>query len=199
MSELAPDPVSLVERLHSFFHVELAGDSELAGQYDLDPAGTLAEHFTDLTPADLDDAMRLASENTTASYTEFGGDSAAQLDGESPFAFAFRANYEAAGAGAEVEPGPDGGAAFDPLAAMDGGLDFGSGLSSYADADPTFDGSDGGEVPGQDIAGQDVGSLPEPAPATNDTGDTGGSWDGGLHEDPALDADDGQFDTGLDG
>lgn len=229
MSELSSEPASLVERLHSFFHVELPGNSELATQYALDPSGTLAEHFADLTPADLDDAVRLVSENTTADYADAAGDaggSEPQFEGESPFAYAFRANYEPATDGGQadsdlhaVDHGLDGvqdlgageGFGSDLQAALDGAPDFGSGLASYAEADPTFgdagaDGDgDGADGDGHDLgpdtghdAGHDPGDLGELGPDHDaDGGEADPSWDGDLHEDPALDAGDGHFDPGL--
>lgn len=222
MSELSPEPASLVERLHSFFHVELPGNPELASQYALDPSGTLAEHFADLTPADLDDAVRLVSENTTADYADFAGDSGGaepQFDGESPYAYAFRANYEPTTPGPEAPETSETGPGLEDAGGFDAGLgelstaldglpaDFGTGLTSYADADPTFgepdldtgDTGDTGEL--GDLG--DLGALGAADGADNGDGadssdGAGESWDGDLHEDPALDTDDG-LDPGLDG
>lgn len=203
MSELSVEPVSLVERLHSFFHVELPGDPELAGQYSLDPSGTLAEHFTDLSPADLDDAMRLVSDNTTTTYTDFADDSVPQLDGESPYAYAFRANYDPPVADGEVDPGmngldagPDAGididAGHDLHAAMDGGPDFGSGLVSSPDTDPTFEGSGDGAGDGaSDGAGEagDAGAHGDLPAAAGDPAELASHEVGGFREPAPSDAD----------
>jgi hypothetical protein len=228
MSELSAEPASLVERLHSFFHVELPNDPELAGQYNLDPSGTLAEHFTDLTPADLDDAVRLVSDNTTVSYTDFGGDAPPPVDGESLYAYAFRANYEPGAAAPDSGPGLHGMDSLDGLDGLDSGLVSsgpfhgaavhpGADLPSYTDADPTFGDpatpvhpAASGDLPdhaahtGETVdpsdLPHDVSGLHELAQPEPETGHLDdGSWAADLHEHPALDAGDGHFDPGLGG
>jgi hypothetical protein len=206
VTEFAPENASLAERLDHFFTVELPGDPELTAQYGADPEGTLEQHFSDL-PADvLADAMFHLGQSTTASFATAAR--ADQFDGESDFAFALRTSSDSgidpgefgSAAATGADPGFDPNAGMDPL--LDGvfdtplagtGAEFGFG-GTAGDVDPALDSSF------ETFSGGDSGHT-EPGP--DDSGDSGGDWEGdlsdnGLDDEPS-DNDGDPLDPGLPG